>query len=258
MKKSSLCKRWSEGNKTIGAWCFHPDELSAEVIAKCGYDYVAIDMQHGLIDFDKAVAMIRSIDLGDAVPVVRLWWNDPALIGRMLDAGAMGVIVPMINSPAEARAAVSAARYAPAGERSFGPIRVEIRDGDDYYRNANDHIAVIPMIETVKALECIEDIVSVEGVDAVYLGVYDLSLALGLAPGNNDGNPVFDDAIQRVLAACSAAGTVAGCHSNPDAAARRLRQGFQMVTASADLIAIQSGMRTHLAAAREGLKDKTD
>ena len=257
MNKPSLRRRWSEGDKTIGAWCFHPDELGAEVIAKCGYDYVCIDMQHGLIDFDKAVAMIRSIDLGDAVPVARLWWNDPALIGRVLDAGAMGVIVPMINSPEDARAAVAAARYAPAGERSFGPIRVDIRDGGDYFLTANDEIAVIPMIETAQALAHVEDIVAVEGVDAVYVGVYDLSLALGLAPGNNDDNPVFDAAIQRVLAACSAAGIVAGCHSGPGVAARRLRQGFQMVTASADLIAIQSGMRAHLAAAREGLNDES-
>jgi len=256
MSKTNLRQLWSHGKTALGAWCFHPDALTAEVVSKVGFDYACLDMQHGLIDYDTALAMIRGIDLGTAVPIVRVWWNDPAIIGRVLDAGAMGIIVPMVNSAADARLAVSAARFAPDGERSYGPIRAEVRDGDRYFANANDAIAVIPMIETAAALDAVDDIVAVDGVDAVYVGVYDLSIALGLSPGNNDGNAIFDDALQRVLTACQNAGVVAGCHSNPDAAALRLRQGFRMVTASADLLALQGGLRAHLAGASAALENK--
>jgi len=184
MKKASLRQRWRDEQTTIGAWCFHPDELTAEFAAKAGFDYIGIDMQHGPIDFTQAVNMIRGIDLGDAVPLVRLPWNDPAIIGQVLDAGAMAIVVPMVNSAEDAAAAVRAARYGPAGERSFGPIRAELRDGPSYPDTAND------------------DIVAVDGVDAVYVGVWDLSLALGLAAGDNDGDPVFDTVSD--LASCGA------------------------------------------------------
>ena len=250
MSTKNLRQLWSGGDTTIGAWCFHPDALTAEVTSRVGFDYVCIDMQHGLIDYDTAVNMIRGIDLGTSVPIVRVAWNDPAAIGRVLDAGAMGVIVPMINSADDAAAAVAAARYAPAGERSFGAIRAEIRDGDDYFATANNRISVIPIIETAAALEAIDEILAVDGVDAVYVGIYDLSIALGLAPGNNDGNATFDDALQRVLSACQKAGVVPGCHSNAEAAGLRLQQGFRMVTASSDLVALQGGLRAHLSAAK--------
>ena len=248
-----LKERWQH-RPILGCWCFHPDELTAEAVSAMGYDYVGLDMQHGLIDFQTALRMIRCIDLGDAVPVVRVPANDPALIGQVLDAGALGIIVPMINSPQEASDAVRAARYAPAGERSFGPIRTEIHQGDAYYQTANERIAVLPMIETTRALACAHEIAAVDGVDGLYIGVFDLSLALGLPPGNNDGDPKFDRSLDQVLDACRTSRKIAACHSSPPFSARRLRQGFQMVTASADTIAIQAGLRAHLEAARKGLE----
>jgi len=253
MVKADLRQQWTGGATTIGAWCFSPDALIAELVSKIGYDYVGIDMQHGPTDFAHALNMIRAIDLGVSVPVVRLRWNDPAHIGQVLDAGAMGIIVPMINSAEDAAAAVRAARYAPEGERSYGPIRAEIRDGDQYLERANERIAVIPMIETVEALDSVEDIVAVPGVDAVYVGVYDLSLAMGLPAGPNDGIEEFDAALSRVLEACGQAGVIAGCHANPATASRRLEQGFRMVSASADIVAVTSGLASALEAARASI-----
>ena len=250
MSKTPLKDRWKAGETTIGGWCFLGGATVAEAVGAVGFDYVGIDMQHGTIPYGEMVNMVRAIDLGPSAPVVRAPWNDPSILGRILDAGAMGVIVPMINSAGDARRAVDACRYAPDGSRSFGPVRVGLREGPDYLKRANEEIAVLPMIETVEALEALDDILAVDGLDGVYVGIFDLSLAMGLPPGNNDGEPAFDAALQKILAGCEKAGVVAACHSTPDAAALRVEQGFQMVTASADMTAIRGAMAGHLEAAR--------
>jgi 4-hydroxy-2-oxoheptanedioate aldolase len=157
------------------------------------------------MDYETALAMIRAVDLTPAAPIVRVPWNDPGIIGRMLDAGAIGVVIPMIQTPDDARRGVEACLYPPAGRRSFGPVRVGLRDGPGYFREANDRVAVIPMIETVEALEAVEDIAATPGVDAVFVGPFDLSVALGLPPGDNDGKPAFDAALQRIAAAARGA-----------------------------------------------------
>ena len=254
---ASLKARWSAGAAAHGAWLSIPSAISAEVVARAGFDYVCVDLQHGLVGYETAVAMLQAINLGASAPVVRVPWNEPGIIGRMLDAGAMAVIVPMVNSPAEARAAVAACRYAPAGARSFGPIRAFLQEGARYYAEANANVACIPMIETVQALANLDAILDVPGVDAVYVGPADLSITLGLPPGNNDDTPEFVAALEKIVAACRARGIVPGIHASAALAARRREQGFRMITVSADQLALSEGMRADLKLAKDAAVSRT-
>ena len=242
----SLKSRWAAGEATLGAWCMIPSALSAEALSGAGFDWVLVDMQHGCMDYETALAMIRAIDLGGAVPIVRVPWNDPGIIGRVLDAGALGVVIPMIQSAADARRAADACLYPPAGSRSFGPIRVGLRDGQGYFANANARVAVIPMIETAQALAEVEDIAATPGVDALFVGPFDLSIALGLPPGDNDGKPAFDAAIAAVTAAARRAGIAIAVLSNAKVAPLRLKQGFRMISVTTDLATLTGAARADL------------
>jgi 4-hydroxy-2-oxoheptanedioate aldolase len=249
---SSLKALWRRGEVAHGSWLTIPSSFSAEVVARAGFDYVCIDLQHGLAGYESAVLMLQALNLGGAAPVVRVPWNEPGIIGRMLDAGAMSIVVPMVNSPAEARAAVAACRYAPVGARSFGPIRAFMQEGPRYFADANAEVACIPMIETVEALEHLDAILDVPGIDAVYVGPSDLSITLGLPPGNNDERPEFGRALERVVSACGKRGIVPGIHASAALAARRREQGFRMITVSSDQLALGDASRADLRRAREG------
>lgn len=253
---NSLRQNLRDGKRAIGGWLSIPATLSAEVMANAGFDYVCVDAQHGNIGYQSAVEMIRAIELAGVSPIVRVPWNEPGIIGRMLDGGAHGVIIPMVNSAAEAAAAVSACRYAPDGARSSGPTVARYRH-DDYHAWALDHVACIPMIETRQAVESIDEILAVPGIDAVYVGPADLSLTLGLPPANNDGQPAFDEAYARVLEACESAQVAPGCHASGALVPRRFEQGFRMVTATADQIAMGLGAASELARARGETPEST-
>lgn len=255
----SLRLRWHRDDVTLGAWCMVPSSLTAEILAKGGFDWVLIDMQHGCMEYQTAVEMIRAIDLAGITPLVRVPWNEPGIIGRMLDAGAMGIVAPMINSVAEAQSLVEACRYPPNGRRSLGPVRVGARDGMGYVASANDRIAVIPMIETVEALAAVEDIAAVPGVDALFVGPFDLSFSLGLRPGDNDGEPKFDDAIARINIAARENGIATAVLSTAALASLRASQGFRMISVMTDSQSLAAAAQANLSLARsaisEGLND---
>ena len=223
--------------------------MASEALARTGVSYVCCDNQHGLIDYQASVSMIQGIIVGGSNPIARAPWNEPGIIGKLLDAGSQGVIVPMVNSAAEAEAAVAACRYPPHGARSWGPSGAAPRLGD-YFNASTDQIAAIVMVETVEALNNVDAIVNTPGVDAVYVGPADLSISLGLPPGNNDDNAEFTAALEAIVAACDNAGVVPGIHSNGALTPRRLEQGFRMVTVSADNVAMGIGVRSELAKAR--------
>jgi 4-hydroxy-2-oxoheptanedioate aldolase len=248
-----LKARWRRGELTLGAWCMIPGSLTAEILAKAGFDWALVDMQHGCMGYETAVEMIRAIDLGGITPIVRVPWNEPGIVGRMLDAGAMGIVAPMVNSVEEAKRLVEACLYPPAGRRSLGPVRVGVRDGPTYVPDANARVAVIPMIETVEALAAVEDIAAVPGVDALFVGPFDLSFSLGLPPGDNDGKPAFDAAIARVNAAARAHGIATAVLSNPTLAPLRWEQGFRMISVVTDAALLGAAAQGALAAARAGL-----
>lgn len=252
--EQSLNQRWHNGEVTLGAWCMIPDALTAEILAKCGYDWVLVDMQHGCMDYETAVGMIRAIDLAGITPLVRVTSNDSGMIGRLLDAGAMGVVVPMINTVEDAKRVVDACLYPPKGRRSLGPIRVGVRDGMGYFPTANDRIAVIPMIETADALAAVEEIAHVPGVSALFMGPFDLSLALGLPPGDNDGEKIFDDAVKKINDASKKAGIATAVLSTAELAPLRAKQGFQMISVITDSAAIMASGRAAVAKAKDTIE----
>ena len=243
-------ERWAAGEAALGGWLAIPSSFSAEIVARCDLDYVCVDTQHGLVDYSDSWPMLQAVNLGSATPLVRVPWNEPGIIGKSLDAGARGIIVPMVNTRAQAEAAVAACRYAPEGGRSYGPARVVRQEGSDYYAHANADVAVIPMIETVEALTNLDDILSVPGVDAAYVGPSDLSVSLGLPPGNNDGEAAFDEALAAIAAGCVRHGVIAGCHTVSELCPRRIEQGFRMITVTSDTTALARALEDELRRAR--------
>ena len=227
-------------------------EIAAETAALIGFDYVCIDMQHGLVGHSNLTPMLQAIHPHSPRTLVRVPANNPSTIGWCLDAGATGVIIPLINSASEAEAAIRACMYPPIGDRSTGPTRAAVIYGNNYVHASNDSVQCIPMIETAGALGSLEEILSLSGVNAIYVGPSDLSVNLGLGPGNHDGEAAFDDALVAILDACSRHGVVPGIHSNPSLATRRLEQGVRIVTIVDDLGGMQGAMSEALTAARSG------
>ena len=182
MRANKLKEIWARGDAVVNGWLSIPSAFSAEVMAHQGFDSLTIDMQHGVIDYQVAVTMLQGISTTGVMPLARVPWNDPARLMKILDAGAYGVICPMINTREEAEALVRACKYPPRGYRSWGPVRASIYAGADYGDHANDDIVVMPMIETAEAMKNLDEILSVPGIDAVYVGPADLSIALGCKP----------------------------------------------------------------------------
>lgn len=245
----NLRELWSDRQPTFGAWLGVASSVNAEATARVGFDYVCADNQHGAMDYQATVSIVQAVLLGGSRPIARVPWNEPGVIGKMFDAGCEGVVVPMVNTVTEAEAVVHASRYPPQGERSFGPVMASMRAAD-YWTTANDQLAVIPMIETAQAVRNIDDILAVPGIDAIYVGPADLSLSLGLPPGNNDDREEFTQALLTIAAACHRAGVAAGIHSTGALAERRLQQGFQMITVCGDMLAMRTRMAEELAQAR--------
>ncbi len=250
MRENTLKTAWNAGQETLGLWLASADPAAVEQLGNVGYDYICLDLQHGLIDYGNVVPALQAQQRSESIPIARAPWNEPGIIGKLLDAGVMGVIIPMVNTVAEAEQAVAACRYAPQGSRSFGPTRAGGVLGSSYYDEANTQIACIPMIETVTALENLDEIAKVEGIDALYVGPADLGISLGLGPGSDNEDQSFKDAIDHILAACAANGLAPGIHSVPGLVQKRLSQGFKMVTVTSDLGAVSAGARNALSVAR--------
>jgi 4-hydroxy-2-oxoheptanedioate aldolase len=246
---TSLREKWAAGGETLGLWLSLPSFVSAEITARMPVDYVCVDLQHGVNDYAQAASMLQAIELCGATPIARVPWNEPGIIGKLLDAGAHGVVVPMVNTRDQAEAVVRSTRYAPDGSRSWGPVMAGMRH-EDNRGWADAHVAVIPMIETAEAIENLDEILSVPGIDAIYVGPADLSISLGLGPYGNDGQAVFDDALKTIVAACQRHGVVPGIHASGPLTPVRREQGFRMITVTSDALAIRAGYTAELAAAR--------
>ncbi len=250
---ATLAERLEGQEAVLGAWLFLREPTAAEVASKAGYDYVCIDMQHGLMTLDTMSVMLAHVDTGPAFPIVRTTVLESGLIGRIIDLGALGVIVPMVNTVDQAVAAVRACRYAPTGDRSVGPIGAGMRFGNRYLGAADATVTVIPMIETVEALANVEAIAEVAGVGALYVGPADLSLSMGLPMGMDQPDPEFDAALRRVVAACEANGIIPGVQASPDLVAKRREQGFTMITVGYDYQPMVAAIRGDLATSRSHL-----
>ena len=241
-----LKKHLAGGGKAVNGWCGIPSTVTAETMARQGFDTVTVDLQHGLIDYQTSVAMAQVID-GHVPALVRVPWNEQGIIGKVLDAGFVGVICPMINTRAEAERLASACRYAPRGSRSFGPIRAMSIHGSDYASAAQEFITVIAMIETAEALKNLDDILKVPEIDGVYIGPADLSLSLGHQPSLLPEAPVRD-AIETIRSKAKAAGKIAGIHCGSGEMVRdMLDGGFDLATLLGDLRLMVMGMASELA-----------
>lgn len=235
MRENTVKQAWREGRVSYGAWLTVPSAFSAEVMAHQGFDSLTVDMQHGVVDYQVAVTMLQAISTTPTIPLARVPWNDPGRLMKILDAGVYGVICPMISTRAQAEALVQACKYPPRGYRSWGPIRASLYAGSDYGDHANDDIVAMPMIETKEALENLDDILSVPGVDAIYVGPSDLSLALGCKPRLDQTDPPVVEAQQRIVDACKRHDVVAGIHCNtPEYALKMIGAGYRFVTLASD------------------------
>lgn len=250
--KNKALEQWKQGTPSRGAWLNLPELHTAEMIARMGLDWVCFDLQHGLMSHSHLLALIPAISATEATPLVRVAGNDAAAIGRVLDAGAHGVIVPMVNTPEEAARAVAACRYPPQGIRSCGPMRGVMLEGAHYLASANAEIACIAMIETGQGLDNVEAIAATPGVDALFVGPMDLSFGLGITPGNF-ADPAFAAAIERIKAASRAAGIALGMFgATPALAARYLDEGFQFASIGTDIGFFREGARLALETAQVG------
>ncbi|GAC1655275.1 MAG: aldolase/citrate lyase family protein [Candidatus Dormibacteraceae bacterium] len=228
-------KRLWDGRPTYGGWCTIPGAVSAEIVGRAGFDWVCIDTQHGLIGYDAMVAMLQALTAAGSPSFVRVAWNDAATIMKTLDAGADGIIVPMVNTAAEARAAVAACRYPPHGNRSWGPVRPRLLNPEYSIESAGDVICAV-MCETVEAVGNLGAILDVPGIDAVFVGPNDLAISMGIRGSAYAGeNPEHRAAMERIAAACGAHSIIAGIMcGTPETAEQWRRVGFRMLAIESD------------------------
>ncbi|HEY3888571.1 MAG TPA: aldolase/citrate lyase family protein [Caulobacteraceae bacterium] len=251
MRQNLALAKWRAGQQTIGAWLSLANTHTAELLAHAGFDWLCIDLQHGLLDYADLLHMLPAISTTDTVPIVRVAGNEASQIMKVLDAGAMGIIVPLVNNRAEAAAAVAACMYPPRGARSFGPARAALYGGRNYAAEANDQIACIVMIETGEGIDNLEEIVSTPGLGGVYIGPADLAFALGLPPSGDTDDPLHLETVGRILAACKRQGVPVGIHTGGLAYTRmRLEAGFDFVTLGSDAGFMMRAAAADLAAAR--------
>ena len=236
MRANNIQTIWNNGGAVVNGWLSIPSSISAEIMVHQGWDSATVDLQHGLVDYQAALSMLQAVSTKDVTPLARVPWLEPGIIMKLLDAGAYGIICPMINTREDAEALVAACRYAPVGMRSFGPTRALFYAGADYAKHANDTVLALAMIETEQALNNVEAIVSTPGLNGVYIGPSDLGLSMGYIPKLDQTEPAVVDAINKILKAAKDAGIRAGIHClEPAYAKSMIEQGFDLVTIGSDI-----------------------
>lgn len=235
MRENTVRTIWKNGGCAINGWLHIPSTWSAEVMAHAGWDSLTIDMQHGMMGLETAIQMLQAISTTHTIPLVRVPWNEPGSIGRVLDAGAYGVICPMVDTRAQCEAFVGACRYHPQGYRSLGPTRAKVYAGDDYGQFANETIITMAMIETQLALDNVDEIASTPGLDGFYIGPGDLHLSLFGTGGLDNEDPPFMEAIDRIIAAAQRHHIIVGMHTGSTAYAHKMiERGMQFITIQTD------------------------
>ena len=238
MIANKLKALWAEGKPALNGWCSIGNPFTAEIMAAQGFDAITVDMQHGALDYSSLLPMFQAMRASGATLMARLPWNEPGVIMKALDAGAYGIICPMVSTAEDAARFVRCLRYPPLGERSFGPTRVSFAAGANYAGEANGNILGFAMIETAEGFANVEAIAATPGLDGLYIGPADLTLALTqgrLAPGFDREEPEMVEAIRAILAAAKTAGIRAGIHcGTPDYAARAIGWGFDLTTVGGD------------------------
>jgi 4-hydroxy-2-oxoheptanedioate aldolase len=246
---------WREGRWVTMGWLSVSHGFTAEVMARQGFDALVVDMQHGLTDLSDLWPMLQAISQTDTVPVVRVASNDQATIMKALDLGAYGILVPLINTAADAAKAVAACRYPPVGVRSSGPVRAIQYGGPDYVAKANDEIVVMAMIETKEGLANLDAICATPGLDAIYIGPSDLAFALDMVPRPDNPDPVHMATCDKIRDAAHKHGIKVCMHcASGTFAASAVKRGFDLVMVTADLASMVAGVRRHLDDLKAGTK----
>jgi len=249
MQTDSLKNRWRAGETTLNGWLHIPAAWSAEVMAHQGWDSLTLDMQHGLIDYPAALEILQAVR--NMPCFVRVAWNDPAAIMRVLDAGAQGIICPMVNTRAETERFIGACRYAPQGYRSYGPTRAALVYGADYGMRANEEVLTFAMIETAEALDHLDQIAATPGLDGLYVGPTDLSLSLYGEPRPDSDDPHFVAILERIVNAAQTHGLATGIFTISVQHAQRMEAlGFGWITVMSDTRLLASAAQATVQALR--------
>lgn len=261
MRPNELKSKLLSGRKTLNAWSVLSSPHVIEILATLDFDSVTIDIQHGAMDTAAAFHMLQAMRGTGVTPLVRVPWNSPGDIMKALDAGAEGIICPMINSADEAQAFVSACRYPPQGIRSFGPTRAGLAtaaaSSADYAGEADENVLTFAMIETADGLKTLKDILAVPGLDGIYVGPGDLAMSLGARPAMRDSSPAVEEAIAACVQAARQHGVIPAIHTDgPQTALMRLSQGFAMVTLQSDARLLADGAKNQIAVCRKALSDE--
>ncbi len=251
MRPNAAKQRLLAGEPAIGIFVSANSPLVAEAVGQTGLAWVCVDMQHGEANLGTLSPLLTAISATPAMPYARVPYNDFKEIGRALDLGAYGIIVPLVNTAAEAEAAARAAKYPPRGNRSYGPIRGALYGGGDYFGGADRETSLVVMIETKEGVENAGAILAVDGVDGCYIGPSDLSISYGVSPNIGTAehlDPVVEEGIEQVLAAARATGKLVGMHLfSAGAANRRLAQGIRMIGLGSELRFATRGITDALA-----------
>jgi len=255
MRPNKVREIWANGDAAISGWLSIGNSYSAEIVGMSGVDCVTVDLQHAMTDFQTMIGMLQAISATPACPFVRVPSVEASTIMKVLDAGSYGIICPLVNTAAEARALVVASSYPPQGGRSFGPSRGLLYGGADYPAHANDTIVRLAMIETREGLNAVDEICAVDGIDGIFIGPNDLGLNLGRSAFTDPTDNEVREAILHCLRRAKAAGKRAGlfCPSG-QVAARRIAEGFDFVVPNSDANLLKQGVAFELQAAREGVR----
>jgi 4-hydroxy-2-oxoheptanedioate aldolase len=249
MRSNIVKQKFKKKETALGGWCAIGNPYSAELMGHGGYDTVVVDLQHGMIFIDQAMAMLAALSSTPAMPMVRVSENHFFEVNKLLDAGAYGVICPMINDAAAASRFVSACRYAPLGTRSYGPTRGFLYGGPDYFSGANDEILTLGMIETPQGLKNVDEIAAVESLDGLFIGPADLSLALGVSPVPDWRKGPLADAIDVILASARRHGKMVGIYCTTVPFAQDMKaKGFDYINLGNDAAYLRAASQDWVAA----------
>lgn len=251
MRTNRVREIWDAGGNVVNGWLASSSSYSAEIMASKDFDSIGLDLQHGMVDFNDAIAIMQAISVQKPTPLARIPWNDPVWIMKVLDAGALGLICPMVNSAEEARRFVQASYYPPKGFRSFATTRGALYAGPDYRQRSAELVLTFAMIETQQALDNVEAIVAVDDLDAVYIGPSDLAFGMGFEPMPDPKEPKVLEAIEHIRRTAEAAGVKPCIHTaSGDHARRCFEQGFRLCTIANDVALMSRAAEAEIAKAR--------
>lgn len=254
MRVNTVKQALREGKATVGSWLTLPDPVAALQMASVGFDWLNIDLEHSSIDLQTAAVMCQMIAQSGAVPLMRVPWSNAENVKKALDSGAYGIIFPMQSSRAMVEQSVEWAKYPPQGIRGYGPTLAVLgfeTDARTYFETANDETLVVVQIEQVEAVEALDDILSVPGVDVALIGPNDLSASMGLSPFESHDDPRFIETVAHIRERAVAHGVAPGIYAGtPEIGRQRLDEGFRFVGVSDEAGHMLRGAREALAKLR--------